>query len=163
MQTVSTAALPRRPPAATNLEVALGALPPIWGTPPAPRPGGSITRGRRGGLGDGSFRPPSLPVRCSSGDRSAGYTGFDDGGAAKQLHRRRSRRTQQREQVKEAVGQGWRFAKQILPWSLTCSQVRAFPRGSCFRSQRGKCEGGTPSPDRGGHSVSPYQIQSKIK
>lgn len=98
-----------------------------------------------GGLGGGPFRPPSVPIRTSSGDRSAGYTGSDEGGAAKQLHPRRSRRALQRKEVKEAVGQGWRFAKQILPWSLTSFQVRAFPGGSCFRSQRGKCEGGTPS------------------
>ena len=78
-----------------------------------------------GGLGGGPFRSPRVSIRTNSGDRSAGYTGSDE--AAKQLHPRRSRRALQRKEVKEAVGQGWRFAKQILPWSLTSFQVRAFP------------------------------------
>ena len=33
-----------------------------------------------GGLGGGPFRSPRVPIRTNSGDRSAGYTGSDEGG-----------------------------------------------------------------------------------
>lgn len=80
-----------------------------------------------GGLGAGLSAPQEFRFTQTAATDLQGTLGQTRVGAAKQLHPRRSRRALQRKEVKEAVGQGWRFAKQILPWSLTSFQVRAFP------------------------------------